>query len=232
MDIKRKILYYFYEVIRMNDSIDTIRQAGILPVVKLNDKSKAVPLAKALLEGGIPVIEITCRTECAADAIRIIRNAFPEMLIGAGTVLTAEQVKAAYYAGADFIVSPGYGEKTAAECKRQDIPYIPGAITPTEIERVLDSGIDTIKFFPAEAAGGLGMIKALCAPYRNVTFIPTGGIGLNNLKEYISFPKVIACGGSFMVAEPLLDANDFEQIKILSQRAAEIIRDARKDTRI
>lgn len=213
----------------MNHIIEKIAQVGIIPVVKIDVEKAVLPLAKALQEGGIPVIEITYRTELAPRAIQLVKSNFPQMLIGAGTMLTPEQVRSAKAAGADFIVSPGFSAATSDECNKNDLLYIPGAITPSEIETVMALGYKTVKFFPAEAAGGLKMIKALAAPYQDITFIPTGGIDLDNLQEYMSFSKVIACGGSFMVQESLIKQGAFDKIKELSERAVECIIKARKE---
>lgn len=192
---------------------------GLVPVVKLDREEDALPLAQALCEGGLPCAEITFRTQAAEGAIRRIAQAFPEMLVGAGTVLTPEQADCAARAGAKFIVSPGLNPRVVSHCLEQGYPVIPGCATPSELEQALELGLRTVKFFPAEAAGGLPMIKAMAAPYPQVMFMPTGGIGPANLTEYLSFPKVLACGGSWMVKDTLIREGRFEEIRRLTQEA-------------
>jgi 2-dehydro-3-deoxyphosphogluconate aldolase/(4S)-4-hydroxy-2-oxoglutarate aldolase len=209
--------------------MEKIKQIGIIPVVVIDELAKAVQIAKALNEGGIPLIEVTFRTECAAEAIKQINAEYPDMLIGAGTVITLKQAENAIKSGAKFIVAPGFNKEIALYCEKKEIPYIPGCITPTEIEMALSVGIKIIKYFPAEAAGGLKMIKALSAPYKDILFIPTGGIDMNNLKEYISFNKVIACGGSFMVTKELIDNEQFNEIKNISQNTVALIKESLKE---
>ncbi len=194
-------------------------ELGLIPVVKITDPSKAVPLAEALCRGGLPAAEITFRTSCAAEAIAAITKACPDMLVGAGTVLNAEQADRAVAAGAKFIVSPGLNPKTVRHCLDIGVPILPGCATPSDIETAIDLGLDTVKFFPAEAAGGVAMIKAMAAPYGNIRFMPTGGINADNLLDYLKFDKIIACGGSFMVKESLIEAGDFDSIELLTQGA-------------
>ena len=208
---------------RINKMIDKIKKTGIIPVVKIDDAAKALNIADALFAGGIDIVEITFRTDCAAEAIKIIKQNRPEMTIGAGTVLTSEQVESAKNAGADFIVSPGFNKKTAEACREYGLFYLPGAITPTEIEAALESDIKTVKFFPAEAAGGIKMIKALAAPYSFLTFVPTGGVDLSNIADYLSFSKVAAVGGSFMVGENLIKENRYEEITKISAETVDLI---------
>lgn len=203
----------------MNTILEEIKQYGIIPVIKINQLENALPLAKALCDGGLPIAEITFRTSCASQAIQTISTAYPNMLVGAGTVLTVEQAKSAKDAGAKFIVSPGLNPKVVNFCVENNICIIPGCITPGEIEQAIALGLDTVKFFPAEAAGGIKMIKALSAPYKDIHFIPTGGIDEKNINEYLSFQKVIACGGSFMVSESLVDAKKFDEIAQITNQA-------------
>lgn len=202
----------------MNEQIKAIKEFGIIPVVKIDTLDMAIPLAKALIKGRLPVAEITFRTKQAAQAIKNITNHFPNMLVGAGTVLSINQVEKAINAGAEFIVSPGFNPTVVKYCVDNNICIIPGCITPTEIEHAIELGLTTVKFFPAEQAGGLAMIKALSMPYSDITFMPTGGINLHNLADYLSFQKVLACGGSFMISDNLDD------VEKLSQQATEIVK--------
>ena len=196
-----------------------VYETGLIPVIKIEDASVAVPLAKALCDGGLPAAEVTFRTACAAEAIAAMVKAYPDMLIGAGTVLTPEQADAAIAAGASFIVSPGLNPRVVKHCQMRGVPIIPGCSSPTDIETALELGLTTVKFFPAEAAGGLPMLKAMAAPYGNVRFMPTGGIDTTNLLSYLSFNKILACGGSFMVKDDLIKAGDFEAITALTRKA-------------
>lgn len=209
--------------------IKKIEEIGIIPVIKIKDIQNAVPLAKALIDGGIPIAEVTFRSEGAEKVIKEILKEYPDLLVGAGTVLTIEQAKAAVEAGAKFIVSPGFNPKTVAYCQEENIPIMPGCVTPTEIEMALEFEIHTLKFFPAAQFGGLAAINALCQPYTGIRFIPTGGITLNNLTEYSKSKNVIACGGSFMVKEDLIESKDWKQIESLCRQAVEIIQTARED---
>lgn len=205
----------------MHEVLKKISAIGIVPVIKIEDVSKAVPLAKALCDGGLPCAEITFRAAGADQAIRAITDALPEMLVGAGTVLTTEQVDQAVEAGAKFIVSPGLNPKVVRYCVDKGIPVTPGCANPSDIEQAIELGLDVVKFFPAEAAGGIKMIKAMAAPYGNIKFMPTGGINAKNLNDYLSFPKIIACGGSWMVNEDLIKAGQFDQITALARQAVE-----------
>lgn len=207
----------------MHDIIHKISLIGIVPVIKIEDAEKAVPLARALCEGGIPVAEITFRTAQAEEAIARISKELPEMLLGAGTVMTTEQVDRAVNAGAQFIVSPGFNPKVVEYCVKKGIPITPGCINPSDIERALEFGLDVVKFFPAEASGGIKMIKALSGPFGNVRFIPTGGIDAGNLNDYLSFPKVLACGGSWIAPENYIKAGNFEKVTTLAREAIEIM---------
>lgn len=203
----------------MNEVLSKIQMMGIVPVIKLDHARDAVPLAKALCDGGLPCAEVTFRTAAAEESIRLMREAFPDMLIGAGTVLTTEQVDLAVKAGASFIVSPGLNPKVVNYCVERGIPITPGCSTPSDIEAAIELGLDVVKFFPAEAAGGLAMIKAMAAPYVNMKFMPTGGINASNLISYLDFPKIIACGGSWMVKDDLVKAGDFGKITELTKEA-------------
>ena len=203
----------------MNPILEQFQKLGIIPVVVIDDAKDAVPLAKALCEGGLPVAEVTFRTDAAEEAIRQMSQACPEMLVGAGTVLTTEQVDRAVAAGAKFIVSPGLNPKVVKYCQEKNVPITPGTARPTDIEMALELGLEVVKFFPAEQNGGLPMIKAMAAPYTKVKFMPTGGINAKNLKSYLDFDKIIACGGSWMVPKDLVAAGDFEAIKNLTREA-------------
>ena len=203
----------------MNDIIAQFQKLGIIPVVVINDAKDAVPLAKALCEGGLPVAEVTFRTDAAEEAIRLMAEACPEMLVGAGTVLTTEQVDRAVAAGAKFIVSPGLNPKVVKYCLDKNIPITPGTSSPTDIEAALELGLEVVKFFPAEQSGGIAKIKAMAAPYTKVKFMPTGGINAANLKSYLDFPKIVACGGSWMVSGDLIKAGNFDEIKRLTREA-------------
>ena len=207
----------------MNSVLQKIQEVGIVPVVVLNDEKDAQPLAKALCDGGLPIAEVTFRTAAAEESIRIMATKYPEMLVGAGTVLTTEQVDRAVAAGAKFIVSPGLNPKVVKYCVDKNIPITPGVVTPGEIEKAIELGLEVVKFFPAEAAGGIKMIKAMSGPYPQMKFMPTGGISEKNIGEYLSFSKVIACGGSWMVSSNLVEAGKFEQIAKLTKGALEIV---------
>lgn len=203
----------------MNAVLEQLQKIGIVPVVVLDDAKDAEPLAKALCEGGLPCAEVTFRTEAAEESIRIMTEKFPEMLVGAGTVLTTEQVDRAVDAGAKFIVSPGLNPKVVKYCIEKGIPVTPGTSNPSDVEQAIELGLDVVKFFPAEAAGGLNMIKSMAAPYTNMMFMPTGGINAKNLNEYLAFPKILACGGSWMVKGDLVKAGEFDKITELTKEA-------------
>jgi 2-dehydro-3-deoxyphosphogluconate aldolase/(4S)-4-hydroxy-2-oxoglutarate aldolase len=203
----------------MHHILEELGKIGIVPVITIEDVEKAVPLAQALIAGGIPCAELTFRTAQAEEAIRRIAAEVPGILLGAGTVLSAEQVDRALAAGARFIVSPGLNSKVVAHCAGRDIPIIPGCANPSDIERALEAGLEVVKFFPAEQAGGLDYIKAIAAPYPGLKFMPTGGINARNIASYIAFEKVHACGGSWMAGADLVKAGDFEQVTRLSREA-------------
>ena len=211
----------------MNEVLNKLHELGIVPVVVIDDAKDAVPLAKALIEGGLPCAEVTFRTAAAADAIKAIADNFPEMLVGAGTVLTTEQVDRAVAAGAKFIVSPGTNPKVVKYCVEKNIPITPGTCNPSDVEQALECGVNIVKFFPAEPAGGLKYIKAIAAPYVDVKFMPTGGINANNVRDYLAYNKIWACGGSWMVKGDLIKAGDFEKIKELTAEAVQIVKEVR-----
>lgn len=203
----------------MNKILTEIGLCGIVPVIVIEDKDNAVPLAKALVESGLPVAEVTFRTKAARESIELIAKAFPEMLIGAGTVLTIDQVKAAVDAGAKYIVSPGLNPKVVDYCIVNNISITPGIATPSDVERALEFDLEVVKYFPAESLGGLDYLKAISAPFGNLKFIPTGGIDEIKLLSYLKFPKVLACGGSWMVKSDLIAEKKFDEIKQLTSRA-------------
>ena len=211
----------------MNTVADKIAEIGIVPVVVLEDVKDAAPLAKALIEGGLPCAEVTFRTEAAEDSIRIMTTEYPEMFVGAGTVLTIEQVDRAVNAGAKFIVSPGFDPEIVDYCLEKDIPVFPGCITPSEVAQAAKRGMKVVKFFPAEQFGGVDTIKALAAPYTNMKFMPTGGVSPKNIANYLNFKKIIACGGSWMVKGDLVKAGDFEKIKELTKEAVALVKEIR-----
>ena len=201
------------------DIIKELHNYGLVPVIKITDVNNAVPLAKALADGGLNCAEITFRTACAKEAIAKITKEMPDMLVGAGTVLTPEQADEAIDAGSKFIVSPGFNPRVVKHCLEKGIPVLPGCATPSEVEQAIEMGLTAVKFFPAEAAGGLNMIKSMAAPYQQIQFMPTGGINEENMLAYLAFNKIIACGGSFMVKDSLIDAGNFEEITKLTKSA-------------
>ena len=198
------------------DIYNRIGKATIIPVIKLNRVEEAVPLAQALLAGGIPVAEVTFRTEAAAEGIAAIRREVPQMLVGAGTVLTTDQAIAAVEAGAQFVVSPGSNGKIIDRVLAAGVAMIPGVATPSEIEAAMERGLNVLKFFPAEALGGIAMLKALSGPYSQIKFVPTGGISANNMKDYLHQKNVLAVGGSWMIQ------SDLEMVKQLCQEACKV----------
>lgn len=211
----------------MNEVLMKIGQMGIVPVVVLNDVKNAVPLAQSLINGGLPCAEVTFRTEAAQQSIAEISKNFPQMFVGAGTVLTTEQVDRAVDAGAKFIVSPGFNPKVVEYCIKKGYPIAPGIMTPTELEMALEFGLDVVKFFPAENAGGLKMIKAMAAPYTKMKFMPTGGINPQNVREYLQCDKILACGGSWMVKGDLINSGNFAEIEKLTKEASQIVKEIR-----
>jgi 2-dehydro-3-deoxyphosphogluconate aldolase/(4S)-4-hydroxy-2-oxoglutarate aldolase len=212
----------------MSEMLKTIEGFGVVPVVVLNDAKDAAPLAKALCEGGLPCAEVTFRTEAAEESIRIMATEFPEMVIGAGTVLTIDQVDRAVGAGAKFIVSPGLDPEIVDYCISKNIPVLPGCITPSEVTQAVKRGLEVVKFFPAEQFGGVATIKALAAPFTSVRFMPTGGISAKNLADYLGFKKIIACGGSWMVKGDMVAAGEFDKIKEMTAEAVQLVAEIRK----
>ncbi|MBQ2795041.1 MAG: bifunctional 4-hydroxy-2-oxoglutarate aldolase/2-dehydro-3-deoxy-phosphogluconate aldolase [Oscillospiraceae bacterium] len=214
----------------MSDINQKISEIGVVPVIKLNNPERdAANLAKALCEGGVPVAEVTFRAAGADIAIRLMREACPEMLVGAGTVLTTEQVDKALSAGAQFVVTPGFDPELVAYCQSKDLPIYPGCTTPTDYHAALKFGLKVLKFFPAEQSGGLAKIKAMSAPFPMFKVMPTGGISLKNLKDYLSCPVICACGGSYMVTADLIDNNKWEEITELCKKSVEIVKEARSN---
>ena len=205
----------------MNKVLEEFSKIGIIPVIALDDAKDAAPLAEALIKGGLPCAEVTFRTAAAEESIRIMASQYPEMLVGAGTVLTTDQVDRAVNAGAKFIVSPGLNPKVVKYCVEKGIPVTPGTTNPSDIEQAIELGLEVVKFFPAEAAGGLNMIKSMAAPYTNMKFMPTGGINASNVCNYLDFKKIIACGGSWMVKKDLISAGEFDKITALTKEAVE-----------
>lgn len=195
---------------------------GVVPVVVLDETAEALPLARALTEGGLPCAEVTFRTEAAEESIRLMSCEYPDMLVGAGTVLTVEQADRAVAAGAKFIVSPGFDPEIVDYCLEKEVPVFPGCITPSEVAQAAKRGMKVVKFFPAEQAGGIAMIKAMAAPYTMMKFMPTGGISAKNLKEYLSCDKIICCGGSWMVKGDLIRNGEFDRIRELTKEAVEL----------
>jgi 2-dehydro-3-deoxyphosphogluconate aldolase / (4S)-4-hydroxy-2-oxoglutarate aldolase len=211
----------------MSDIFDSIRAIGIVPVIKLEKPEDARALGKALVEGGLPIAEVTFRSPAAAEGIKLMRREFPSLLVGAGTVTTPEQVAAALAAGASFAVAPGFNPRIAELFIRSGLPFVPGVNGPTEIELALEMGIRLLKFFPAEASGGVKMLKALHGPYAEVSFVPTGGIEASNLASYLALPYVAAIGGSWMVKEELLSSGNWAEVARLSAEAVALARSAR-----
>ena len=211
----------------MNETLQQLYDIGLVPVVKINDAANAVPLAKALVAGGLPAAEITFRTTAAAESIRAIAEACPEVVVGAGTVLTTKQVDEAVAAGAQFIVSPGFNPKVVDYCLAHDILMAPGISDASGVEQCLERGLEVVKFFPAEQAGGLPYIKALAGPYADVRFMPTGGISPANLVSYLSCPAVFCCGGTWMVKEDLIDEGRFDEVERLCREAVELMKGVR-----
>lgn len=207
----------------MNPLMQQIHRIGIVPVIKITNPDTAVPLAKALEAGGIPVAEVTFRTEHAAEAIRRIVAEVPNVLTGAGTVLTIQQVDAAIEAGAKFIVTPGFNPKVVDYCLEKGIPVVPGAPGTSDIEQAIERGLEVVKCFPAEALGGLEYIKAIAGPYGSIKFMPTGGISPKNINSYLAYNKVVACGGSWMIDQKLIDAGDYEGITKLCIEAVDTV---------
>lgn len=210
----------------MERVIERINKAGIIPVATVH-ASDAVSVCRALVRGGIDIIEVTFRTEDADEAIRKIKTELPDMLVGGGTVLSIEQARAAHDAGADFLVTPGFDAEIVQYCQRKKLPIFPGCVTPTEYQSAYSCGLDIIKFFPAEQSGGVAMIKALTAPYPKIRVIPTGGISLDNLGDYLGCPCVLACGGSYMVAQKLISDKAWDKIEEFCRMTVDKIKEIR-----
>ena len=212
---------------KMEAAIKRFSEVGIIPVVVLNDVKDAEPLGQALMEGGLPAAEVTFRTDAAEESIRIMAEKFPDMLVGAGTVLTIDQAERAVAAGAKFIVSPGFDPEIVQFCLDRDIPVCPGVQTPSEVIQAYKFGLDHVKFFPAENSGGLAMIKAVGAAFPNMKFMPTGGISASNVTEYLENSKIFCCGGSWMVKGDMIKAGEFDKIKEKVAEAAAIVKAVR-----
>ena len=211
----------------MTQMMQQLQKIGIVPVVVLDRAEDALPLAECLVKGGLPCAEVTFRTAAAEESIRQMAKAFPDMIVGAGTVLTCEQADRAIDAGAKFIVSPGFNPKVTEYVLKKGVPMTPGVCTPTEIEAALQFDLDVLKFFPAEPSGGLKMIKALAAPYVGVNFMPTGGISPSNVRDYLAYNRIVACGGSWMVSGSLVKEGKFDEIEALVREAAGIVKEIR-----
>lgn len=204
---------------------EKLRQIKLVPVIAVENAQDILPLADSLADNGLPVAEITFRSEAATQAIKLLRQQRPDILIGAGTVLTPQQVVAAQQAGADFIVSPGFNPNIVKLCQQLDLPITPGVNNPSAIEQALEMGINLVKFFPAEASGGVKMIKALLGPYAQLQIMPTGGINLNNIRDYLAIENIIACGGSWFVSNELIQQQNWVKIGQLTKQAVEYIVD-------
>lgn len=209
----------------MNQIARELSLIGIVPVIVINDAKDALPLAKALIDGGLPCAEVTFRTAAAKDALKAIADAYPEMIVGAGTVLTPEQADVAVASGAKFIVSPGLNPEVVKHCIDKGYTIVPGINNPSGIEQAMALGLDTVKFFPAENSGGVAMLKAMSGPYPGVRFMPTGGIGNANLKEYLSFSKIFCCGGGWIAPAAQISAGDFDGIRRNAEEAVKVMLD-------
>ena len=211
----------------MREIIDKLADCGIVPVVVLDEAKDAVPTAKALLAGGVNVMEITFRTAAAADSIKAVSESCPNMLVGAGTVITLDQCKQALECGAKFIVSPGFDPEVVSWCIERNVPITPGCVTPTEIMAATKLGLNVVKFFPAVVYGGLKGMKSLSAPFRGIKFIPTGGVDAKNLKEYLEVPFVHAVGGSWLCPKKEIAADNFDAVTALCREASTIVKEVR-----
>lgn len=211
----------------MSTVTEKISTLGVVPVVVLEDAKDAAPLAKALVEGGLPCAEVTFRTDAAEESIKIMTSEYPDMFVGAGTVLTIEQVDRAVAAGAKFIVSPGFDPEIVDYCLSKEIPIFPGCITPSEVAQAVKRGLKVVKFFPAEQFGGVATIKAMAAPYVGLKFMPTGGVSAKNLESYLNCDKIVACGGSWMVKGDLVKAGKFDEIKAMTEEAVKLVAEIR-----
>lgn len=216
----------------MKTIFEELGQIGLVPVITLETPEDAVPLASALRAGDVGCIEVTFRTAAAADAIRHISTACPDMLVGAGTILTVQQAARALEAGAQYIVSPGFDAVLVYWCQEHALPVLPGVMTPTEIQMATARGVPVLKFFPAEEAGGVPLLRAFAAPYQEVRFIPTGGINVANFASYLALPNVVACGGSWMATRSMIAAGEFAEITRLAREARAIVRRARGEREV
>ncbi|EKF9994988.1 bifunctional 4-hydroxy-2-oxoglutarate aldolase/2-dehydro-3-deoxy-phosphogluconate aldolase [Vibrio cholerae] len=200
-----------------------LKALKVIPVIAIDNAEDILPLGKVLVENGLPAAEITFRSEAAVEAIRLLRQAQPDMLIGAGTVLNREQAIAAKEAGATFIVSPGFNPNTVKACQEIGIDIVPGVNNPSTVEAALEMGLTTLKFFPAEASGGINMVKSLLAPYTDIELMPTGGISAANIKDYLAIPRVLACGGTWMVDKKLIEAGNWEELARLTRETVALV---------
>ncbi len=211
----------------MNEVLSKIQKIGIVPVVVLDDAKDAKPLAKALIDGGLPCAEVTFRTDAAEESIKIMTSEYPDMLVGAGTVLTIDQVDRAVAAGAKFIVAPGFDKEIVEYCLKKDIPVCPGVQSPSEVTAAVKLGLDHVKFFPAENSGGLKMINTIGAAFPALKFMPTGGINASNVVDYLKSPRIFCCGGSWMVKKDMIEAGDFDRIRDMAREASDIVKNSR-----
>ncbi|EPQ9994483.1 bifunctional 4-hydroxy-2-oxoglutarate aldolase/2-dehydro-3-deoxy-phosphogluconate aldolase [Vibrio vulnificus] len=207
----------------MSSIKEQLKALKVIPVIAIDNAEDIIPLGKVLAENGLPAAEITFRSEAAVEAIRLLREAQPDMLIGAGTVLNREQAIAAKEAGATFIVSPGFNPNTVKACQEIGIDIVPGVNNPSTVEAALEMGLTTLKFFPAEASGGINMVKSLLAPYTNIELMPTGGINPANIKDYLAIPRVLACGGTWMVDKKLIEEGNWEELARLTREAVALV---------
>ena len=211
----------------MQELLKKVEELKIVPVVVLEDAKDAIPLGQALIDGGLPVAEVTFRTAAAEESIRLMHEAYPDMVLAAGTVLTTEQVDRAVAAGASVIVSPGFDPEIVDYCISKNIPVMPGIVTPSELAQAVKRGLTRVKFFPATAAGGIKMIKAMCAAYTTVRIMPTGGINTSNLEEFLSCDKIFCCGGSWMVKGDMIKAGEFDKIQKMTEEAVALVKEIR-----
>ncbi len=210
----------------MSSIKEQLKALKVIPVIAIDKAEDIIPLGKVLAENGLPAAEITFRSAAAAEAIRLLRETQPDMLIGAGTVLNREQAIAAKEAGATFIVSPGFNPNTVKACQEIGIDIVPGVNNPSTVEAALEMGLTTLKFFPAEASGGINMVKSLLAPYTDIELMPTGGINPANIKDYLEIPRVLACGGTWMVDKKLIEAGNWEELARLTREAVALVNES------
>ncbi|EGQ7833083.1 TPA: bifunctional 4-hydroxy-2-oxoglutarate aldolase/2-dehydro-3-deoxy-phosphogluconate aldolase [Vibrio vulnificus] len=207
----------------MSSIKEQLKTLKVIPVIAIDKAEDIIPLGKVLAENGLPAAEITFRSEAAVEAIRLLRETQPDMLIGAGTVLNREQAIAAKEAGATFIVSPGFNPNTVKACQEIGIDIVPGVNNPSTVEAALEMGLTTLKFFPAEASGGINMVKSLLAPYTDIELMPTGGINPANIQDYLAIPRVLACGGTWMVDKKLIEEGNWEELARLTREAVALV---------